>query len=71
LQNFTQEDLTEVKIFQTVLGGYFFLKHPVHVSRIVSKILNVEYWRAFELWTVEVIENGIIRYFLSVYRCKL
>jgi len=24
LQNFTQKDLTEVKIFQKVLGGYFF-----------------------------------------------
>jgi len=24
LQNFTQKDLTEVKIFQNVLGGYFF-----------------------------------------------
>jgi len=28
LQNFTQKDLTEVKIFQKVLGNYF-LKHPV------------------------------------------
>jgi len=27
LQNFTQKDSTEVKIFQKVLGGYFFLKH--------------------------------------------
>jgi len=24
LQNFTHKDLTEVKIFQNVLGGYFF-----------------------------------------------
>jgi len=24
LQNFTQKDLTEVKIFQEILGGYFF-----------------------------------------------
>jgi len=24
LQNFTQKDLTEVKIFQKVLGGFFF-----------------------------------------------
>jgi len=24
LQNFTQKDLTEVKIFQKVLRGYFF-----------------------------------------------
>ena len=31
LQNFTQKDLTEVKIFQKFIGGggYFFLKHPV------------------------------------------
>ena len=30
LQNITQKDLTEVKIFQNVLGGYYFSKHPVH-----------------------------------------
>jgi len=29
LQNFTLKDLTEVKIFQKVLGGLLFLKHPV------------------------------------------
>ena len=29
LQNFTQKDLTEVKILQKVLGGLLFLKHPV------------------------------------------
>jgi len=29
LQNFTQKELIELKIFQKVLGGYFFLKHPV------------------------------------------
>jgi len=29
LQNFTQNDLTVVKIFQKVLGATFFLKHPV------------------------------------------
>ena len=31
LQNFTQKDFTEVKIFQKVLwgGGATFLKHPV------------------------------------------
>jgi len=28
VQNFTQKDLTEVKIFQKVLGGLLF-KHPV------------------------------------------
>jgi len=32
LQIFTQKDLTKVKIFQKVLGGYIF-KHPVHVSQ--------------------------------------
>ena len=33
LQNFTQKDLTEVKIFQNVLGGVLFSKLPllVHV----------------------------------------
>ena len=29
LQNFTKKDLTEVKIFQKVVGGATFLKHPV------------------------------------------
>ena len=29
MQNFTQKDLTEVKIFQKVLRGLLFLKHPV------------------------------------------
>jgi len=29
LQNFTQKDLTEVKIFQKVLVAATFLKHPV------------------------------------------
>jgi len=33
LQNFTQKELTDVKIFQKVLGGgYFFLKHTVDRS---------------------------------------
>jgi len=31
LQNFSLKDLTEVKIFKKVLGGNFFLKHPVCV----------------------------------------
>jgi len=36
MQNFTQKDLTEVKILQKVLRwGYFFLKHPVYAERIV------------------------------------
>jgi len=29
LQNLTQKELTEVKIFQKVLWGLLFLKHPV------------------------------------------
>jgi len=29
LQNFMEKDLTEVKIFQKVWGGLFFLKQPV------------------------------------------
>jgi len=29
LQNFTQKDLTEMKIFQKVLGVLLFLKHVV------------------------------------------
>jgi len=29
LQNFMQKDLTEVKIFQKVLWGLLFWKHPV------------------------------------------
>ena len=36
VQNFTQKDLTKVKIFQKVFGGYFFLKHPVHILKIFS-----------------------------------
>jgi len=32
LQNFTQKNLTEVKIFQKVSGGYYFLKHPVYIN---------------------------------------
>jgi len=32
LQNFTQKELTKVKIFQKVLGGLVFLKHPVCIS---------------------------------------
>jgi len=32
-----QKDLTEVKIFQKVLGGGgYFLKHPVHLLPIVQ-----------------------------------
>jgi len=30
LQNFMQKDLTDVKIFQNVLEGATFLKHPEH-----------------------------------------
>jgi len=29
VQNFTQKDLTKVKIFLKVLGGLLILKHPV------------------------------------------
>ena len=38
LQNFTQKDLTEVKIFQKVLGGggYYFLKHPLMTYCLMS-----------------------------------
>jgi len=46
LQNFTQKDLTKVKIFQKVLrGGATFLKHPVFI-----KYLNMEtHSQAFSL----------------------
>jgi len=30
VQNFSQKDLTEVKIFQNVSGGLLFSKHPVY-----------------------------------------
>jgi len=30
LQNLAQKDLTKVKIFQNVLGGLLFFKHPVY-----------------------------------------
>jgi len=40
LQNFTQKDLTEVRIFQTILGGgYFFLKHPVNPLDLLTYLL--------------------------------
>jgi len=39
LQNFTQKDLTEVKIFQKVFGGCFF-KHPVYRLLIVNYNLS-------------------------------
>jgi len=29
-----EKNLTEVKIFQKVLGGYLFFKHPVHYATI-------------------------------------
>ena len=54
LQNFTQKDLTEVKIFQKVLGGYFFPKHPVdHWSAVVTiaphctifELVDLEIWQ--------------------------
>jgi len=32
LQNFTQKDLTEVKIFLNVLGGLLFFKTPCSTS---------------------------------------
>jgi len=41
LQNFTQKDLTEVKIFQNVLGGYFFLKHPVYAELHCSSVWTI------------------------------
>ena len=44
LQNFTQKDLAEVKIFQKVFfGGYFFLKYPVEYT------LNAKRWRMMSL----------------------
>jgi len=41
LQNFMQKDLTEVKIFQEVLWGLVFLKHPVVSSPHGSPIILV------------------------------
>jgi len=41
LQNITQKGLTEVKIFQKVVGGYFFLKHPVFYYIILSYYYSV------------------------------
>jgi len=38
----SRRDLTEVKILQKLLGGYFFLKHPV---QIVHKSARVTPWR--------------------------
>jgi len=34
MQNFTQKDLTAVKILQKVIEGATFLKHPVYMRKI-------------------------------------
>ena len=41
LQNFTQKDLTEVKIFQKVLGGYFFEIPCIHCVLIKVDPYNI------------------------------
>jgi len=38
---FMQKDLTEVKIFQKVLGGLLFLKHPVFSNATKLKMQHV------------------------------
>jgi len=35
--NLTQKDITKLKIFQKILGGYFLLKHPVVLLIVVNK----------------------------------
>jgi len=40
LQNFTQKDLTEVKIFQNVLGGGTFFETTFTSTRICFRILE-------------------------------
>ena len=46
MQNFKQKNLTEVKIFQKVLGGYYFLKHPVGtLFGAIEYIACVPRWR--------------------------
>jgi len=45
LQNFTQKDSTEVKIFQNVFWGATFLKHPVDlISRFHSSADYLTFW---------------------------
>jgi len=43
LQNFTQQGLTKVKIFQKVFfgGGGYFLKHPVYFSENFCHIFMI------------------------------
>jgi len=40
LQNCTQKDSTEIKIFQKVLGATFFLKHPVLPLNVFDVIVS-------------------------------
>jgi len=43
LQNFTQKDLTEVKIFQKVLGRLLFSETPCSLfTRCGIRVVNVE-----------------------------
>jgi len=39
LQNFTQKYVIEVKIFQKVLGGLLFWKHPVYLYLIQHSMI--------------------------------
>ena len=41
LQNFTQKHLTEVKIFQKVLGGYFFWNPCTDEPHLTTDVINV------------------------------
>jgi len=58
LQNFTQKDLTEVKIFQKVLG-FFFLKHPVHITsvRMSADVYDRPYFQFQSKFSLKVIRN--------------
>ena len=64
-QNFTQNDLTEVKIFPKVIGGATFLKHPVEMISCTD--LFVYYvlcwcWNVSCFWTWQVAVSWSQRY---------
>jgi len=57
LQNFTQKDLTEVKIFRSFFfgGGYFFLKHPVYS---IKQVYVINSYHCFE----ECISDSLLHF---------
>jgi len=57
-----KKDLIEVKIFQKVLGGYYFLKHPVE-TRLCRESANLRQGQSLnEKWSeMRIPISGLIR----------